>query len=442
MLSKEVFNGPLDAPHRSESIGMNPESVYSTLKKYEGKLPQDVWNTSLANIHEAFANFNASERELRGTATSAFFVHTRRHRGSDTDVKSKVFEQLDDSSRCLPILDPKYGMQEEDVELLWNSMPPFRVGEVNGISDGKEIKCAIISVPITPKGLEGNSSHTSRMNYARPRISQATELAQKMGAKTVGLGETLAALTNHGLSLQKNIKDLEVVTGHAFTVAFMNEITKQTAQDLKEDLRNLKITIVGAYGSIGSAMTEILLREGARRLSLHDKEDRIGSLEARRMKILENYPDAQIGVTGGNSSLRDACRESRIVEVAASAPEPFIKGEHVDPGTIVINDSQPPSMTVEEAKKGKSKTIWVVGMLPHGFVNTFHYGLNQAEWTCLLEVIARDIGEKEIEGTGPVNPERAAKAWKVAQKLGMRLASPQSWGKVENLAETPRILLH
>lgn len=435
MLPKECFKDGSAFKNtlnpREDSI-KNREVIFSILKKYEGNIPQDVWKSSLTIISNAFEDFHAPQEGLKDIASSVFLVHTRRYKRENTDVGGEAFTQLDDSTRCIPFLDPKYGMVEGDVERLWNSMPPFKVGEVRGMLNGKPINCAIISVPITPKALDECGRASKRRDYARPRIVDAAELAKKMGARIIGLGETLAALTNHGRSLEQNIQDVKFTTGHAFTVAFMNKITEQAAKTLEIDLKRSQVTIIGANGSIGSAMIEMLLEQGVGGLNLHDTAIMKSALRSTREKILSRC--SRVKVTGGNEELREACRGSRIMLIASSAPEPFIKGEYLDPGTIVINDAQPPGMTLEEAKK-KGETIWVAGTLPEALSDSFNCGLiGRAEWTCLLETLARDAGENSFEGTGPVDHQRAAKAWETATKLGMRIAPYQSWGVLAKMS--------
>jgi fatty aldehyde-generating acyl-ACP reductase len=417
----------------TEPNGINKSVVFSVLKKYEGKVPLKIWGESLSKVNKIFEEFEAPEGALKSTATSAFLVHTRRNRKNSTEVDE--FKQLDDSTKILPILDPQYGIEEEDVERLWNSLPPFRGGEINGTFNGKKIKCAIISVPITPQGLEKCTSNPKRVSYARSRILQAAKLADKMGAKTIGLGETLASLTDHGKKLQKECPGMNITTGHAFTTYFMNEWTKFVAKKAEIDLGNSPVTIIGANGSIGSSMIEMLLHEGVSNLRLHDKEKMVGALEIRRKEILKNYPNVRVEITGGNAELRNACKGSRIVLVAASAPEPFIRSKDLDPETFIINDSQPPSITRVEARKADSTTLWVVGALPEGFINTLDSGLvNTADWTCALEVIALEMeGSEVFETVGPVTPERVMKAGEIAHKFGIGLPKAQSWGALEDV---------
>lgn len=424
-----IVENPRSATIAVENSGINPQIVFSILEKYRSRIPKDVWVASLEKINRTFEEFKDPEKK----ATSAFFVHTRRDR-NESDVPDKSFINLDDSSRFFPALSPKYGISESAVEAIWHSLPPFKTGEIKGIAGGREVNCAIISVPITPKGLENCRSSSERASYARPRIVQTAELADRMGANIIGLGETLAALTSHGRKLQERFSLKNITTGHAFTAYFMSKWTKFAAENNNINIVNSPVTIIGANGSIGSAMTEALLLEGASELRLHDKENMVGALEKRKREILEKYPNKIIVVTGGNSNLREACRGSRIVLVAASSPKPFIKAEHLDKGTIVINDSQPPSITREEAQSANSKTIWVVGTLPEGLVNTFDSGLIHADWTCALEVIGLEIvGVNEFETVGPVTPDRVRAAGKIAEKLGIGLASPQSWGEMEEI---------
>lgn len=430
MVSKENSDGVFrNTFNWVDSGGGNRRDAFSVLEKYGGKVPRDVLLESRKIIYKAFDDYGDPSERLKGTATSAFFLHTRRNKknGVDTD---ESFKHLDDSTRLLPVLDPKHGIAEEDVELLWNLLPPLKIGEVKGRLGGKEVSCALISIPITPRGLESCNSASERAVYARPRIFRGAEFAEKIGAKVIGLGETLASLTRHGEKLQERLSsEVKITTGHAFTTYFMNEWAKFAAQKLGASLQDSQVTIIGAHGSIGTAMTEMLTEQGVGKLNLHDIGDVVGALvkKARALGI-----EGKTKITGGNENLREACRGSRIVLVVASAPRPFIRSEHLDRGTFIINDSQPPGITREEAKKADSTTLWVVGNLPQEVKNTFDSGLVGAEWTCLLEVLALEaLGSDILETVGPVTPERVKKAGEIAQKLGIKLAMPQSWGARE-----------
>jgi predicted amino acid dehydrogenase len=414
-----------------EIEGSNSEKVFSILRKYQGRIPQDVWDTSLSRIHKAFEEFESPAEKLKGTATSAFFVHTRRNGELD---------QIDDSARYLPILKPNYGIPEDEIEEILNFLPPLKIGEVKGVLNGKEINCAIISIPITPKALNSFERQSEKLNYVRPRIYQAAELAKKMGAGIIGLGETLASSTKHGEKLQEKVPEIKVTTGHAFTTYFMNEWAKFAAKDLGTKLSKSCVTIIGANGSIGSSITEVLLEEGVGGLRLHDKnkEDVVGVLRNRADKIMREYPelDGKVSVTFGDENLNKACEGSEIVLVAASAPKPFIESKHLNYNSRIVDDSQPSSILPEEAQKAGSTILWVVGALPEGLVSTFNSGLvGKAEWTCLLEVLALEaLGKDALETVGRVTPERVKQAGEMARTLGINLPVPQSWG-------TPQISL-
>lgn len=436
MKTLETFSAV--AGGRAEAGERNQGIVFSILEKYKEGIPPEIWNESLFRIKKVFTDFNAPESELRGRATSAFLIHTRRNGNGngDGDVGSAEFKHLDDSTRAFPIFDPKYGITEKDAEFLWNSLPPFEVGKVTGFFGEKKITCALISIPITPQVLTDCKSSTERINLARPRIYQGAKLARKMGANILGLGETLASLTMHGKKLQEQFPEVRITTGHALTTHFMYEWTKFAAEAMKIKISDSAITIIGANGAIGSAIMDILLKEGVGELRLHDKNNMIGALNRKVKEIEEQYPrlKGKVKVTGEDENLREACRGSRLVLVASSAPRPFIKSEHLDPGTFVINDSQPPGITRKEAQNANSMTLWTVGSLPPGFKNTFNSGLISAEWTCLLESLALEAYGLEMpETTGPVTLERVERAGEIAKKAGMRLADPQSWGVLEKI---------
>ncbi len=407
-------------------VEFTPVSKNTTLKLFNqalsvaSEVDQEEVCRSYEIIENAHDSFNNPKRKNR--ATSAFLIHSRRTSDSDSS--------LDDVGRVIPSLAQKYDIPHELVDKIWNSLPPFELGSISGkLSSGQDIDCALISVPITPTGLAQAGRATDRFNYSFPKIKDAVQLASNLGADVVGLGETLASLTSHGKKLKEQYPDVEIVTGHTGTTYLINEWIRFGAQVLDKDLSDTSVTIIGAYGAIGSVVGRLLANEGVGRLSLHDKEDKVGGLKNIAAGLVNDFPylSGRIDVSGGDISLAEACKRGEIIMSAASAPSSFIRSEHLNEGTIIVDDSQPPSITREEAEKAKSHLFWVVGSHPD-LRRDFDYGID-GEWGCALEVVAMEARRGEFVGVGPVTIEGAEKFRGIAKDLGIGISYPQSFGE-------------
>lgn len=432
----------------------NRNDVMSLLESNRSHIPNEVWDRNVGRINKAFSEFETPTDKV----TSAFFVHTRRLRTGEPGMETAE-EYLDDSSRTLDILHPRHGISEKVVEDIWGKLPPRKVGEISGTMKVREISgkmkekditTGIFSVPVTPTGLDVNigaadRSAAKRGKYARPRIYATGDLAIRMGAQTIGLGETLAALTWHGKTLQERFDETKIVTGHNFTAAYMEKWAKYGADQLGVILTETQVTIIGAAGSIGTAMTDWAVENGigfendGYAFVLHDVSTKRDTLERRADEIGNRYPELKdkIKVVTGDTDeeLKEANSGSRIILIASSAPKPFIRAEHLDEGSFVVNDSQPPAITLDEAKRANSKLVFVTGQLPEGMTNDFDYGLiDRAEWSCALEVLATDVlgkeGKEAMETSGAVNRERVKKAKLIIDELGMDISgTAQAWGE-------------
>jgi predicted amino acid dehydrogenase len=407
-------------------------TINTLARTHSRTIPPEAIRLTRDRINSAFDEYKNPTK----TADSAFLLHTRRSADSHP--------ALDDSGRCLPAFALEYGVSEDVVEQAWRLTPPFEVGRIAGLMpNGEAVECTTISVPITPQALKEASlgSATGAARYARPLVEQATDLAMRMGATTIGLGETLAATTHHGKVLEKRFPNADIVTGHQATTYFMGEWTKEAARALGVDLSKIPVAVVGANGSIGKAMTDFLLEQGVGELYLHDRDNPeiMNALLKRAKDIVKEYPllKGKIHVSGGDDNLGAALKPTRLGLVAAAFERPTIKADHLSRGTILVNDSMPPGITNEEARRAGSETIWVVGKMPLGMYDTAAgFGLiDNAQWTCGIEVILKAaLGSGSFESVGPVTPERVKAIGKILTDLNMNeLPTPQAWGEAIDL---------
>ena len=133
--------------------------------------------------------------------------------------------------------------------------PPVYLSEIEGIrseATGKEIKGWFIACPYTPRRMLSLPEKT-----VYRKIIQTGKMAEKLGAKMLGLGAFTSVVGDAGVSIAKGL-DIPVTTGDAFTVAIAVEAIREAANLMGIDLAKATAAVVGAGGSIGRVCAEFL----------------------------------------------------------------------------------------------------------------------------------------------------------------------------------------
>ena len=89
------------------------------------------------------------------------------------------------------------------------------------------------------------------------KVAAAVDRAVAAGADLVGLGGLTAPVTNGGMVLRRRT-DIGVTNGNAFTAA----IVHRQVEELLARAPHGRVAVVGATGSVGSAVTMLLARDG------------------------------------------------------------------------------------------------------------------------------------------------------------------------------------
>lgn len=170
-----------------------------------------------------------------------------------------------------------------------------------------------------------------RPGQARSRVSAAVDRAVRLGADVVGLGALTATVTAGGAALRGRT-DIGVTNGNAFTAAIV-ESQARSLLDAADLVTGRDVAVVGATGSVGSAVVGLLARDGAtERLTL------VARSRPRLDALAKSYAGcARIDVAADLAALREA---DLVVLLTASA-ECLIGPEHLKPGAVVLDATQP-----------------------------------------------------------------------------------------------------
>lgn len=182
------------------------------------------------------------------------------------------------------------------------------------------------------------STHQMLRNrkLARKRILQSVQLAERLGARIVGLGAFTSILTEDGQWLLDKVR-CGLTTGNAYSAAVAVDNVRALLQAIGKPLEKSVVAIVGAAGSEGSACSKLLAGKVGR-LILVDKNTGAGEYLA---KHLSKQRKSKIRF----STRIDVIMEADAVIAVTNAPGAIIRASHLKPGAVVVDSAQPKNVS-------------------------------------------------------------------------------------------------
>ena len=306
------------------------------------------------------------------------------------------------------------------VEGIIKYIPPFKVSHIRGIDSGHNTAEGwFVGCPLTSRQMLDMPEP-----YVIKKIIKAGKVAEKLGAKIVGLGAFTSIVGDAGISIAKNL-NIAVTTGNSYTVATALEGTRQAAKLMEIDLERANVLILGATGAIGAACAQILAKE-VRYLTLAARDE--SKLEKLAAQILKSTGLA-VRVT---ANTKHAIRNADIVVAVTSAIDSIIEPEDLKPGAIVCDVARPRNVSRRVAEIRNDVLVIEGGIVE--VPGDVQFGLNfgfppQTAYACMAETmilalegryenftLGRDLTVKQVE---TIN--------KLADKHGFKLAGFRSF---------------
>ena len=231
------------------------------------------------------------------------------------------------------------GKREPMVKKILEWMPPYEASEVVGVRSmlGRQIVGNFVMVPLLP------SQFISLTRQAvLERVKKAALLAQKLGAKMVGLGGYNSVVGGAGKEVA-DLLDVAVTSGNSYTVSTALEGALAAARALDVELNRSTVAVIGATGSIGSVCSRLLARHVPRLI--------LSARSKSRLKVLaEKIHNESRTALGIEMDLARALSDADIVITATSSGGSIIQAEHLRPGAIVCDVAVPHDVCREVAK--------------------------------------------------------------------------------------------
>ena len=293
------------------------------------------------------------------------------------------------------------------VEGVIKYIPPFKASHITGIqSPSTQGEGWFIGCPLTSRQMMEMPE-----KYVIEKIIKAGKVAEKLGAKIVGLGAFTSIVGDAGITIAKNL-NIAVTTGNSYTVATALEGTRQAAQIMGIDLEQANVLILGATGSIGGACAQILAREV-----------RYLTLAARNEEKLEKLAEQILRKTGlavkVTANTKSALKSADIIIAVTSAIDSIIEPEDLKSGAIVCDVARPRNVSRRVAEMRNDILVIEGGVVE--VPGDVDFGLNfgfpeGTAYACMAETMILSLEQRYENFT--LGRELTVKQVETIEKLG------------------------
>ncbi len=311
-------------------------------------------------------------------------------------------------------------LPESWVEGIFKYSPPIKVSNITGIkSEHAEAEGAFVACPLTSRQLMELPTE-----YALKKIIQTGKLAEKQGAKIIGLGAFTSVVGDAGMTIANNL-NIAVTTGNSYTVATALEGTRMAAFKMGIDFNRANIAVIGATGAIGKAVSRILARD-VKNLTMVARSE-------QNLKDLANIILSETGLAVNVSTdIKSTLRRSDIVIAVSSAVDAIIEPEDLKPGAIVCDVARPRDVSRAVIEKRDDVLVIDGGVVDVPGNVDFHFDFGFPKGTsmaCMAETMMLAMEERYENFTigRDLSVEQIDEINAIARKHGFKVSGFRSF---------------
>ncbi len=321
----------------------------------------------------------------------------------------------------------KYGIAKHlprrMVARLVRLLPPVKASTITGIrSPYGEAEGWFVGCPLTTEQML-----SLPVDYVLKKIIHTGKLAEKLGAKILGLGAMTSVVGDAGVTVAKNL-NLAVTTGNSYTVATALEATRQAAALMNIDIQKARVAVIGATGSIGGVCARILARD-ANYLTLVARN--VEKLELLAAKI--RYETGLVSEI--TSDYKRAVKNADVIVTVTSSADSIIEPEDLKTGAVVCDVARPRDVSKRVAEMRDDVLVIEGGVVEvPGDVNfnlNFGYPPGIA-LACMAETMILAL-ERRFENFTlgrELELDKVGEIERLAKKHGFKLAGLRSFEKL------------
>ena len=304
---------------------------------------------------------------------------------------------------------------------------PFLVSTIRGAvseSTGQRVEGYLYTLGATPKEMMRRDA-----NFTYQRINKAARMAERRGARILGLGAFTSVVGDAGISVAHE-SDIAVTSGNSLTVSMTLEAAKEAVKLMgATDLSQGKAMIVGATGSIASVCSRLLAQAIHNVVLVSIEPEKL--LELKRT-IQRETPEANVTIATKTGDLVADC--DLIVTATSAFGQRVIDLTKCKPGAVICDVARPPDINPAEAALRpdilaiESGEVAIPGDVDIGY----DIGLPpKTSYACLAEtcLLAMEGRFEDYTLGRNIEMERVKEIYRLSKKHGFRLAGLRSFGE-------------
>ncbi len=314
--------------------------------------------------------------------------------------------------------------------------PPVYISEVTGVRSEEtdnELQGWLLACPLTPKRM---MSLPPSVVYRK--IIQTGNMAEKLGARILGLGAFTSVVGDGGVTVANNLS-IPVTTGDSYTVAMAVRAIEQAAVVMSLPLAQATVAIVGGGGAIGSICAQMLAPQTAQVILVGRSLDKLQHTAVD----IQQTTGRVVSTTNDISRLREA----QLIITVTSAVDTIIGPEHLQRGAVVCDVSRPRDVSRQVVEERNDVLVIEGGMVrvPGPVDFGFNFGFPpQMAYACMAETMALALEKryehftlgKQLELSQVMTIDR------IAERHGFRLGGFRSFEKAVTDEQIAQIKLN
>lgn len=264
--------------------------------------------------------------------------------------------------------------------------PPVYISEISGIrstATHRSLSGWFVACPLTPGRM---MSLPPKVVYKK--IVQTGRLAEKLGARILGLGAFTSVVGDGGITIAKNL-NIPVTTGDSYTIAQAVHAIEEASARMDMPLPSATVAVVGAAGAIGKICAEMLAPKAARMLLIGRRTDGLVDLAQK----INQACQTELTVTGDINRLTEA----HFIITVTSAVDAIIEPAHLRRGAVVCDVARPRDVSRKVAEQRPDVLVIEGGMVevpgPVDFGFDFGFPPKMA-YACMAETMVLALEQR------------------------------------------------
>jgi predicted amino acid dehydrogenase len=277
------------------------------------------------------------------------------------------------------------------------------------------------------KGYITGLTLTARQMMELPRetvrkyiLDAALFLQKDYGVDIIQLGALTTSVTDGGVWVvqQKEYKGY-VNHGDSYTAAVTCQATLKALELFQRDPSDQVLAIIGAYGVIGEAASQILVPQFQHSILIGRTKEKFKKIEKK--------------ITGDfETTIELKTKKADVIVTATSHPTALLQSEHLKEQTIVVDVSQPQNLSYEICRQ-RPDIHRIDGGLVDFPVNIVIPGMPPGKnFACIAEVIMQAMENERKNHVGSIDLHHLRTTEQWAEKYGFILKELTNYGKRVN----------